>query len=260
MGFDVLSPDEIFVVASIHARLFGPTCLMSTLGAVSRAMRVVSIAVFNADRRGWLIAASISDVRLMSTLKGIKRLDVSRMHADQLHIPTTVAHLQVGDLASLQTGVRLTSVLAKQCSSMPVMHHLQRLSVAHCGLLTDISPIAALDALRYVSLRECWSLRDLDPLRALTRLVSLEVTFSRVREIPVLGTSLRTLRIRGCRWIESIEPIMHLTSLTELDLSMCNRITHAHHIGALTNLTSLDVSFGSRSLVSWGIARDLLTT
>jgi hypothetical protein len=261
---ELLSMDEIFVVASIHARLFGPTSLMSTLGAVSRAMRIVSISVFNADRRGWLMATSICDLRRMSTVfPCMKRLDISRMPVlDQLRLPGTVVHLQVGDLGSLQRAgapIRLMSVLARKCSSIPVMHHLQRISVAQCAHLTDIRPLAALAALKYVSLRECWSLRDLAPLTALTRLASLEVTFSRVREIPELGTSLTTLRIRGCRWIESIESIMSLTSLTELDLSMCTRIANAQPIGALTNLTSLDLSFCSRRLVSWGIARDLLT-
>ena len=268
---DALPFELVRAIAAHFARTCGPTALVAHFG-VSRKLRAAARECFWADPRAWYVTRTHDDLVACARL-GPVRLDARGIWPDSAaHIPVTVRELCLrrfecaaasgfsAPLTALTICANGAAMLTLAPLVAPPFLALRTLSITSCPNLRDVNPIVGLSALTDLALRECWALRNLDALRYLPNLSALDVSFARIERTPELSTRLTTLRLHGCRYLESIASLAALHNLADIDLSMCSRIADAAPLSALTKLTRIRLMFCSPAIRAWGIARELLGT
>ena len=132
---------------------------------------------------------------------------------------------------------RLEALLASEHAT-----HLRSLDLGGSSALTDLMPLAGLNALRSLNLSFCESLSDLTPLAGLKGLTSLDLSgFGRLTDLtPLAGLNgLRSLYLSGCKSVSDLMPLAGLNALSSLCLSACKSLSELTGLAGLNGLTSL---------------------
>lgn len=143
-----------------------------------------------------------SDLSTLTSLKGLRRLTIRDLYADQSD-PVDITHL-----ASLGQLTHLT--LKSNVEGAPGLADIP-----------SLEPIAALSGLKDVILTGFRQVSELDPLRALSNLETLELRgLPKVNALQPISQlpGLTTLTLGGAMPASDLSPLQHLTQLRDLHL------------------------------------------
>ena len=122
---------------------------------------------------------------------------------------------------------------------------LKTLKLSSCPYISDISPLANLENLKYLDLFGC-KFSDLSPLTNLNNISYLNICGCKVTDLKPLAnlTNLYYLNLGANEKLSDISPIAGLTNLKELDLWACHGLSNIEPISHLKHLRVLNLRGG----------------
>ncbi|MCE9610570.1 MAG: hypothetical protein K8R23_10290 [Chthoniobacter sp.] len=108
---------------------------------------------------------------------------------------------------------------------------------------TDLAPLRPLLLRLDPTGLRAWQCRNVDALRGLTRLRTLSLTDSEVKDLTPLAdlAQLQGLYLFGCTGVADLAPLASLTQLQVIDLRYCNAVADLAPLASLTKLQQLDL-------------------
>lgn len=205
---------------------------LSISGAGIRDLTGLELAMNLEELR--LRASRISDLRPLSGLMRLRRLDVSSPRNDRAG--------QIADLSPL-SGLEALRWLDADNNAIADLTPLSGLtgleSLSLSGNpIADLSPLSGLTGLRDLSVERS-AVRDLSPLSGLTRLIGLRLAENRIAELASLrGLDINELYIgRNKVTLEDIVALPNAVKLTRLGMGNLG----LRDISALSQLTNLEI-------------------
>ena len=203
----------------------------------------------------------IADIRPLSTLIGLQRLNLSRNQVSNIRPLAILAGLQslslsytqVSDIRPLSTltGLQGLDLSRNQVSDIRPLFPLIGLQSLYLSgaQISDIRPLSNLTCLQSLSLSYT-QVSDIRPLSTLTRLQSLDLNGAQVSDISPLSTltGLQRLYLSGTQ-VSDISPLTTLTRLQRLYLSY-TQVSDIRPLSTLTGLQSLYLSGAQNSDIS----------
>ncbi|XP_057460639.1 probable disease resistance protein At5g63020 [Actinidia eriantha] len=140
------------------------------------------------------------------------------------------------------------------------MHALHVLDLSKNSYLEKLpNSISDLENLTALKLQDCTSLTYVPPLGKLRALQELDLSFTRIKDVPEGVDRLHALHVLDLSWNEDLEKlpnsISDLENLTALKLQGCKSLTYVPPLGKLRALQELDLSFTRIKEVPEGVDR-----
>lgn len=146
--------------------------------------------------------------------------------------------------ASKLRQITVLEAAGRDISNLAGLEHCTNLTELNLNdnLITDVSPIAQLNALTHLSLDGNTGIKELTPLCNLDSLTSLSLARTRTRDLSGVCniTSLKALDLSS-NDISDLRPLSQLRNLRELDLGT-NRVTDLSPLIPLAELQTLDLT------------------
>jgi len=176
-----------------------------------------------------LSRAMVSDLRPLSTLTGLRSLNLSESGVFNLS--------PIADLVNLET-LDISFTRVSDISALSRLRKLRELNIIN-STVSDLSPLAGLSLTRLAASGA--PIRDIEPLMGMQSLVELLLSSTRIERLDALAglTNLVRLNLLGTK-IADISPLRMLQSLNWIDLDG-TAVSDLSPLSEASALTSLDV-------------------